>query len=142
MTEQTKPTSAEVNRSSATKLTEPVQVGLWYETKAGAIVKIDNKHDNEDYPFDANNGEVYSDNGFVSITAKSSGQNLIRCLGADPFKQVDISKKETTTQFERIFTAVLGGFCVSTEGFQREDLVQAAIKLTQEAIKQLKEIGE
>lgn len=125
-----------------TKLTEPVQVGLWYETKAGAIVKIDNKHDNEDYPFDANNGEVYSDNGFVSITAKSSGQNLIRCLGADPFKQVDISKKETTTQFERIFTAVLGGVMATGACGAPLVAVRTAIDYTQEAIKQLKELGE
>lgn len=128
-----------------TKLPEPVQVGLWYETKAGAIVKIEREQGSF---FHANNGLYYYDYGLCNTSDK---HDLMRCLGADPFKQVDISKTETTTskmetvaptQFERIFTAVLGGL-VSNPNHkitQIEIITDMAIKYTKEAIKQLKEI--
>lgn len=127
-----------------TKLTEPVQVGLWYETKAGAIVKIE-KHI-ENHIFAANNKIDYLPNG-EGYSDYNDNNDLIRCLGADHFKQVDISKTETTTptQFERIFTAVLGRQVANVlpiDDDHIKNMVSGAIKLTQEAIKQLKEIGE
>ncbi len=68
-----------------TKLTEPVQVGLWYQTKAGAIVKIDSQIEN--YIFTANNGLDYLPHG-DNYSDYNDKHDLIKCLGADPFNQV------------------------------------------------------
>jgi hypothetical protein len=68
-----------------TKLSEPVQAGLWYQTKAGAIVRMDSEAENE--RFEANNGKLYYKNGedyYSNITT----HHLIKCLGADPFNKV------------------------------------------------------
>ena len=77
-----------------TKLTEPVQVGLWYQTKAGAITQITNERSLG--VFSANNGHVYLSDGKNRDSSVRNGI-LIKCLGADPFNQVAISKTETTT---------------------------------------------
>jgi len=71
-----------------TKLPEPVQVGLWYETDLGAYTCITDTttYDGDLYPYIANNGERYNCEGETYDQPNSS--NLIRCLGADPFKQV------------------------------------------------------
>lgn len=170
-----------------TKLTEPVQVGLWYETKAGAIVKMDDvRYYEEDNPiFGANNGSVYNKDGQLHGHPKNR-HRLIRCLGADPFKQVqpetitcpacngngghrwiescgsengqqcvvcggfgvvyksDLEKakqKHFPTQFERIFTAVLGARLTNPTAPANSPcgFVSEAIGITKEAIKQLKE---
>jgi len=72
-----------------TKLTEPVQVGLWYQTKAGAIVKIDRDISMPDSSykgacFVANNNITYNSDGVNPF----DDDDLIKCLGADPFNQV------------------------------------------------------
>jgi len=138
-----------------TKLTEPVQVGLWYETKARAIVKMDYKFadKNECHAgrcYTANNHLSYSEAGICG----NSDHDLIRCLGADPFKQVQpplvateagtvkVFTPDYPTQFERIFTAALQGIISNTNyaGCSWENTARNAIEYTQEAIKQLKEI--
>jgi len=73
------------------KLTEPVQVGLWYQTKAGVIVNIES---DRGCLFYANNDVFYDKHGGNSYAEK---HNLIKCLGADPFNQVTISKTKTPT---------------------------------------------
>lgn len=153
-----------------TKLTEPVQVGLWYETKAGEKVFIvKHKNPSEKYRFQGNNGFSYTRKGKLYYD-DISNHDLIRCLGADPFTRVDkaldkrvfeidfqggyffpdgkIIRVPTTdktlavapTQFERILTAMLGGFSQNHLFDEPKDFIAYAIKATQEAIKQLKEI--
>ena len=124
-----------------TKLTKPVQVGMWYETKAGSIVRMDKQ--DKDQRFECNNGKLYTADGEVWYCIQHE-HDLIRCLGAEPFKQVDISKMETVapTQFERIFTSVLpDNRAVLSEAAQILT-IRESIRFAQEAIKQLKEIGE
>lgn len=69
-----------------TKLTEPVQVGLWYETKAGEKVFMEeHKNPSKQYAFQGSNGFSYTRKGEL-YDDDISGHDLIRCLGADPFK--------------------------------------------------------
>lgn len=66
-----------------TKLTEPVQVGLWYETNGGCITCINHDVGDYSYPMHANNGQCYDREG------KSKWYNnfydLVECLGVNPF---------------------------------------------------------
>jgi len=92
------------------KLTEPVQVGLWYQTKAGAIVKIDEN-------LMGNNHVFYNTYGRC-VYASHQEHEIIKCLGADPFNQrgfvsnIDVGSKTeitTPTLHDQVAMAALQG---------------------------------
>jgi hypothetical protein len=68
-----------------TKLTEPVQAGLWYQTNGGSITCINHDVGDCPYPMHANNGQCYDREG--KLKWYNDFYDLIKCLGADPFNQ-------------------------------------------------------
>ena len=117
-----------------TNLTEPVQVGLWYEKRNGIITKI--KSVSGDWA-ECIEGYLYNSYGQYDV---NSPHEFDWINGEQP--DVDISKTETTTttQFERILTAMLSGFSQNHLFDEPKDFITYAIAATKEAIKQLKEI--
>lgn len=71
-----------------TKLTEPLQVGLWYQAKAGFITQLDFVETRPEGDFFlGNNGVFYNEYGETTYSVE---HDLIRCLGADPFKSDEL----------------------------------------------------